>query len=126
MRHLIPKSLRRFFASTYDEEQLRVSEQRLRLLADSARDVVWTMSPLGAVTYVSPAVEALRGITPEQAMQQSIDETLTPESRDVVLQYFADVGAAVHQCNAPPQFRGTWNTGETMVRASGPRCWLFR
>jgi PAS domain S-box-containing protein len=106
MRHLIPKSLRRFFASTYDEEQLRVSEQRLRLLADSARDVVWTMSPLGAVTYVSPAVEALRGITPEQAMQQSIDETLTPESRDVVLQYFADVGAAVHQGKAPPQFRG--------------------
>ena len=106
MRHLIPKSLRRLFVSTNDQEQLRVSEQRLRLLADSARDVVWTMSPLGAVTYVSPAVEALRGITPEQAMQQSIDDTLTPLSRDVVLQYFADVGAAVLQGTAPPQFRG--------------------
>jgi len=44
MRHFILKSLRRFFAATHDEEQLRVSEQRLRLLADSARDVVWTMS----------------------------------------------------------------------------------
>ncbi len=106
MRHLILKTLRRFFAATHDEEQLRVSEQRLRLLADSARDVVWTMSPLGAVTYISPAVEVLRGITPEQAMQQSIDETLTPESRDVVLQYFADVGAAVLQGKTPPQFRG--------------------
>ena len=106
MRHFILKSLRRFFAATHDEEQLRVSEQRLRLLADSARDVVWTMSPLGAVTYISPAVEVLRGITPEQAMQQSIDETLTPESRDVVLQYFADVGAAVLQGKTPPQFRG--------------------
>ncbi len=106
MRHLINKTLRRLFASTHDEEQLRVSEQRLRLLADSARDVVWTMSPLGAVTYVSPAVEMLRGITPEQAMQQSIDETLTPESRDTVLQYFAEVGAAVQQGKAPPQFRG--------------------
>lgn len=106
MRHLILKTLRRFFAATHDEEQLRVSEQRLRLLADSARDVVWTMSPLGAVTYISPAVEVLRGITPEKAMQQSIDETLTPESRDVVLQYFADVGAAVLQGKTPPQFRG--------------------
>ncbi len=106
MRDLIIKTLRRFFASRHDEEQLRVSEQRLRLLTDSARDVVWTMSPLGAVTYVSPAVEVLRGITPEQAMQQSIDEILTPESRDVVLQYFADVGAAVQQGKAPPQFRG--------------------
>lgn len=106
MRHLIPKTLRRFFASTHDEEPLRVSEQRLRLLADSARDVVWTMSPLGVLTYVSPAVEVLRGITPAQAKLQSIDETLTPESRDVVLQYFAEVGGAVQQGKAPPQFRG--------------------
>ncbi len=106
MRHLIPKTLRRLFASTHDEEQLRVSEQRLRLLADSARDVVWTMSPQGVVTYVSPAVEVLRGVTPEQAKLQSIDETLTPESRDAVLQYFAEVGAAVQQGKAPPQFRG--------------------
>ncbi|PUE52120.1 PAS domain-containing hybrid sensor histidine kinase/response regulator [Limnohabitans parvus] len=106
MRHLILKTLRRLFASTHDEEQLRVSEQRLRLLADSARDVVWTMSPLGVLTYVSPAVEVLRGVTPEQAKLQSIDETLTPESRDAVLHYFAEVGTAVQQGKAPPQFRG--------------------
>ncbi len=106
MRQYIPRILRRLFSSAHDEEQLRVSEQRLRLLTDSARDVVWTMSPSGAVTYVSPAVEVLRGITPEQAMAQSIDEILAPESRDVVLQYFADVGAAVQQGLTPPQFRG--------------------
>jgi len=87
------------------EEQLRVSEQRLRLLTDSARDVVWTMSPLGEVTYVSPAVEQLRGVTPSEAMQQTIDETLTPDSQAVSLQYFSDVAAAVQRGETPPQFR---------------------
>lgn len=106
MRSFIQKILRRLSASTHDEEQLRVSEQRLRLLTDSARDVVWTMNPLGALTYVSPAVEVLRGITAEQAMAQSIDEVLAPESRDVVLRYFADVGAALQQGQTAPQFRG--------------------
>lgn len=84
------------------------------------------MSPLGAVTYVSPAVEMLRGITPEQAMQQSIDETLTPESRDTVLQYFAEVGQPFSRAKRHLSSGVIWNTGETMVPASGPRCWLFR
>ncbi len=101
------------------QEQLRVSEQRLRLLADNARDVVWTMSPLGAVTYVSPAVEPLRGITPEQAMAQTIDETLTPDSRDRVLQYFHEVVTAVQQGQLPPQFRGELE----YWRQDGSRFW---
>ncbi len=87
------------------EEQLRVSEQRLRLLTDSARDVVWTMSPLGQATYVSPAVLQLRGITPSEAMAQTIDETLTPDSRDAVMRYFFEVATAVQQGVTPPQFR---------------------
>ncbi len=38
-------------------EQLRLSERRHRLLADHARDVVWTMDADGRITYVSPAVQ---------------------------------------------------------------------
>ena len=100
-------------------EQLRVSEQRHRLLADSARDVVWTMSPLGQVTYVSPAVEQLRGITPEEAMQQTIDETLTPESRDVSLAYFQEVALAIQAGRVPQSFRGELE----YWRKDGSRFW---
>jgi len=32
------------------EDRLAVSEQRLRLLADNAKDVVWSMSPAGEIT----------------------------------------------------------------------------
>lgn len=88
------------------EAQLRVSEQRHRLLADSARDVVWTMNPLGQITYVSPAVMQLRGITPEEAMQQTIDQALTPESRDVSMRYFGEVALAIQECRVPQSFKG--------------------
>ncbi|PUE09275.1 hypothetical protein B9Z51_10280 [Limnohabitans sp. T6-5] len=101
------------------QDQLRVSEQRHRLLADSARDVVWTMSPLGQITYVSPAVEQLRGITPEEAMQQSIDETLTPESRDVSLRYFQEVALAIQEGHVPQSFRGELE----YWRKDGSRFW---
>ena len=101
------------------EEQLRVSEQRLRLLTDSARDVVWTMNPLGEVTYVSPAVEQLRGITPSEAMKQTIDETLTPDSQVVSLQYFGDVAAALQQGLTPPEFRSELE----YWRKDGSRFW---
>jgi PAS domain-containing protein len=45
------------------EENLRISEERHRLLAENARDVVWTMSVDGRITYVSPSVEKMRGFT---------------------------------------------------------------
>jgi len=101
------------------EEKLRVSEQRLRLLTDSARDVVWTMSPLGEITYVSPAIEQLRGYTPEEAMKHTIDETLTPDSQAVSLQYFGDVAAALQQGLPPPEFRNELE----YWRKDGSRFW---
>ncbi len=67
------------------EEALRASEQRYRMLAENATDVIWTMDLQGRFTYVSPSVERLRGYTPEEVMQQSIQEALTPESQPIAL-----------------------------------------
>lgn len=83
-----------------------VIEQRHRLLADYANDVIWTMSLEGAITYISPAVFQLRGLTPEEAMAQPLDQILTPPSQPVVGQYFSDVLTAVQQGEAPPNFKG--------------------
>lgn len=88
------------------EERLRVSEARHRLLADNARDVVWTMALDGRVTYVSPSVEAVRGITPEEAMRQGIDEIHPPHSAAVSLGYFTRLHAAIREGSPPPTFRG--------------------
>ena len=63
------------------EAALRRSEAQYRLVAENMADVVWTADlPSGRFTYASPSVRKLRGFTPEQAMEQSIKEALTPES----------------------------------------------
>lgn len=51
-----------------------------RLLAESAEDVLWTCDKTGKFTYVSPSVERLRGYTPEEVLEQTWEEALTPES----------------------------------------------
>jgi PAS domain S-box-containing protein len=88
------------------EERLAVSEQRLRLLADTAKDVVWSMSPAGEITYISQAIEKLRGLTPDEAMRQPLDQILTPTSQAEVIQYFGIIHAAAARKEEPPVFRG--------------------
>lgn len=89
-----------------EQNRLKVSEQRHRVLSDSARDVIWSMSPVGEITYVSPAVEPLRGVTPTEAMQMPLNETLTPESAAVSVQYFQEVAQALQQGRTPSSFQG--------------------
>lgn len=88
------------------QQRLAISERRHRLLAENARDVVWSMSPTGQITYISQAVEKLRGLTPQEAMAQSIDEILTPASQTQVIDYFAKVHQASAQGEELPSFRG--------------------
>ena len=70
-------------ASQEAREALRLSEERHRFLADNVSDVIWTMDLHGRNTYVSPSVEWMRGYTVAEAMQQTIDEALTPASAKI-------------------------------------------
>lgn len=102
-----------------EQARLRVSEQRHRVVADSARDVIWSMSPLGEITYVSPAVEKLRGLTPEEAMNTPLDKTLTPDSAAVSVQYFMQVAQAVQLGRKPSSFQGELE----YIRKDGSTFW---
>ena len=88
------------------QQALLLSEQRHRLLADNASDVIWTMDLEGRFTYVSPSVEKLRGYTSSEVMRQSLQEALIPESAAVAMEGLGKSIAAVKAGKPVPEFRG--------------------
>ncbi len=61
------------------EDALRASEAQYRLLADHMADVIWILDPTTRrFTYISPSVERLRGYTPNDVLEQAMDESITP------------------------------------------------
>lgn len=66
------------------EEELRRSEAGYRLLAENVADIIWTADLNLRLTYISPSVERVTGYSVEEAMANTIDGSLTPESRRAV------------------------------------------
>ena len=62
------------------EEALRKSEEKYRLIANNMTDVITIMDMDLKFTYISPSIERVRGFTVEEAMTQSLEEILTPDS----------------------------------------------
>lgn len=88
------------------QTELERSEQRHRLLAENAWDVIWTMALDATVTYVSPAVERVRGISPAEAMSQSLEQIHPPESAAKVAGYYQELFTAIAAGTTPPAYRG--------------------
>jgi len=72
------------------ENALRDRELKYRLITENASDVIWVLNlTLGRFTYISPSIYQLRGLTPEEAMNESLEQALTPESHKKVLEQTA-------------------------------------
>ncbi|MCF8530313.1 MAG: PAS domain S-box protein [Candidatus Nanopelagicales bacterium] len=66
--------------------------------------VVWTMSVGGEVTFISPSIERVRGITPEEAMVQTPDQIHPPESLKKSLTYFESFSKSLIAGEVPEDF----------------------
>ena len=70
------------------QEALRESEERYRLLAENATDILWQMDMSGRFTFVSPAV-GLFGYEVEDWVGHHVLEFLPPHERPTFLERFA-------------------------------------
>jgi PAS domain S-box-containing protein len=62
-------------------EALRQSEAKYRLISENTADVIWTLDlESRRFTYISPSVEKVRDFSVQEALEQSLEEILTPDS----------------------------------------------
>lgn len=72
-------------------EALKESEKRYRLLAENVDDVIFVLDTHLNYRYVSPSVKTLRGYEPEELLEHSSIEMLTPSSRDLAVRTFSAI-----------------------------------
>ncbi len=116
------------------QRALQASEERYRVLADQARDVIWAADAQGLFTYVSPSAERLFGFPPDEligyhflsSVVAADQEHVDPEVRAWI---DADDLGAVLPDNWLVEIRQATSTGEaiwcevsvTAVRDAGGR-----
>jgi PAS domain S-box-containing protein len=71
-------------------EKLAESEQRYRLLAENASDVIWTADLGLNFTYFSPSAERVFGFTAQELIERGINKLLTPVSLELARKAFAE------------------------------------
>ncbi|MFW5740924.1 MAG: PAS domain-containing protein, partial [Myxococcota bacterium] len=80
---------RRLLVLIADATERARETARFRRFVEHSADVIWTVDNQLRFTYVSPSVEQLRGVTPQEAMKESLADTMTPESLAFVLETHA-------------------------------------
>ncbi len=74
-----------------DSEKLRQSEERYRLLADNANDMVWILDSSGKFIYTSPSTRRQIGFAPEFEGSSTFENVLTPSSKIAAQNIFNDI-----------------------------------
>lgn len=62
-------------------QALHESEEKYRLIAKNATDVIWVLDPENQIfKYVSPSAERILGLTEKECQNRSVAQTVTPNS----------------------------------------------
>ena len=72
------------------KEALQESERRYRLLAENAKDAIWTVDMNMRPTYMSPSITYLLGYTVEEAMAKPMEAVYTPASFEIAMKVLAE------------------------------------
>ncbi len=72
------------------EEALKESENKYRVIAENMTDVITIVDMNLRFTYVSPSIMRMRGYTAEEAMEQPLEQVMTPESLQISAKVFEE------------------------------------
>lgn len=98
-------------------QELQISEERFRRLAENAPDMIYRMSlPDGKYEYVSPAAQTIFGYSPEEfyCTPVFIQQTIHPDWQ----KYFKEQWTNLLQGEMPPTYE------YQIIHKSGKVCWL--
>ncbi len=71
--------------------QTELSEKKYRLLAENSTDIIWVLDrDTFKFSYISPSVEKVRGLTVEEAQNESLEDVFPQEDMLKVLNVFSD------------------------------------
>ncbi len=100
------------------EAELRQSEQRFRALVQHASDIIMVIGPHAAISYVSPAFEAILGYSSAEAVGMVGDDVAHPDDVEILraaitagTQNSSGGGAEVRLCHRD----GTWRWFDVIV-----------
>jgi len=86
------------------ETALRASEEKYRFLTESMKDVVWTVDlDDGAVTYISPSIIQMVGLTPEEFMAAPPVAFFAPTSQQRILEETARLRSGADAAGQGPR-----------------------
>ena len=74
----------------YKRTQQHENEQLYRMLVENSSDVTWVIDMELHYTYVSPSATLLLGYSAEEMMSQTLEQTITPASYEVLSKILTD------------------------------------
>lgn len=82
--------------------RLAESEARYRSLVENINDVIYSLDLKGTVTYISPVIRNISGLTPEEIIGRHFEEHIHPDDRAMLVEaYYRDLAGQVE----PHEFR---------------------